>query len=179
MVLHIIVLIFEILYYSMFMKFTKKEGKFWKYLLLFTLITIILFIFNTNNLYVYLIFILLALYGLKYIVNVKISLYDMFVIFTMLILKLIIETPIYFILYKYVNIYINGIITGLIKFLILFLLKDKLNIVYINLKKKWDILSKYADDTDSKEKYKGISNTLYEMFMTEYQAIGEMFKGEE
>lgn len=44
--------------------------------------------------------------------------------------------------------------------------------------KKWDILSKYADDTDSKEKYKGISNTLYEMFMTEYQAIVEMFKGE-
>lgn len=138
MVLHIIVLIFEVLYYSMFMKFARKEGKFWKYLLLFSLITVILFIFNTNNLYVYLMFILLALYGLKYIVNVKISLYDMFVIFIMLILKLIIETPIYFVLYKYVNIYINGIITGLIKFLILFLLKDKLNIVYINLKKKWD-----------------------------------------
>ena len=44
--------------------------------------------------------------------------------------------------------------------------------------KKWDILSKYADDIDSKEKYKGIGNTLYEMFTTEYQAIGKMFKGE-
>ena len=44
--------------------------------------------------------------------------------------------------------------------------------------KKWDILSKYADDSESKEKYKNISNTLYEMFMTEHQAIGEMFKGE-
>ena len=138
MVLHIIVLLFEVLYYSMFMKFARKEGKFWRYLLLFSLITIFFYFFNTNNLYSYLMLILMILYGIKYIANVKISLYDMFVIFIMLILKLIIETPIYFVLYKYVNIYINGIITGLIKFLILFLLKDKLNIVYINLKKKWD-----------------------------------------
>lgn len=43
---------------------------------------------------------------------------------------------------------------------------------------KWKKLSEYAEDVDSKEKYKNISNTLYEMFMTEYQAISEMFKGE-
>ena len=43
---------------------------------------------------------------------------------------------------------------------------------------KWKKLSEYAEDADSKEKYKNISNTLYEMFMTEHQAIGEMFKGE-
>ena len=43
---------------------------------------------------------------------------------------------------------------------------------------KWLKLSEYAEDVDSKEKYKNISNTLYEMFMTEHQAIGEMFKGE-
>lgn len=43
---------------------------------------------------------------------------------------------------------------------------------------KWKKLSEYAEDVDSKEKYKNISNTLYEMFMTEHQAIGEMFKGE-
>lgn len=43
---------------------------------------------------------------------------------------------------------------------------------------KWKKLSEYAEDTESKEKYKSISNTLYEMFMSEHQAIGEMFKGE-
>lgn len=43
---------------------------------------------------------------------------------------------------------------------------------------KWKKLSEYAEDTNSKEKYKSISNTLYEMFMVEHQSIGEMFKGE-
>lgn len=44
---------------------------------------------------------------------------------------------------------------------------------------KWKKLSEYAEDMESKEKYKAISNTLYEMFMTEHKAISEMFKGEE
>lgn len=43
---------------------------------------------------------------------------------------------------------------------------------------KWKTLSEYADDSESKEKYKNISNSLYEMFMVERQAIDEMFKGE-
>ena len=59
MVMHIIVLLFEVLYYSMFMKFARKEGKFWRYLLLFSLITIVLIFTGTGNLYVYLIFVLL------------------------------------------------------------------------------------------------------------------------
>ena len=44
---------------------------------------------------------------------------------------------------------------------------------------KWLKLSEYADDEASKEKYKGISNTLYEMFMVEHNNIGKKFKGEE
>lgn len=44
---------------------------------------------------------------------------------------------------------------------------------------KWKKLSEYAEDMESKEKYKNISNALYDMFMTEHKAIGEMFKGEE
>lgn len=139
MVLHIIVLIFEVLYYSMFMKFAKKEGKFWKYLLLFTLITIILFIFNTNNLYVYLIFILCALYGLKYIVKTKISLYDMFWVVLMLIIKTIIEIifglSINFIIN---NIEISKLILAFIKILLLFVFNQKLNMFYKKLKTKWD-----------------------------------------
>lgn len=40
--LNAIVLIFEVLYYSMFMYFSKKEGKFWKYIVSFTIITLII-----------------------------------------------------------------------------------------------------------------------------------------
>ena len=41
---------------------------------------------------------------------------------------------------------------------------------------KWLRLSQYADDETSRNKYKQISDTLYDMFMEEYQHIGEMFK---
>ena len=41
---------------------------------------------------------------------------------------------------------------------------------------KWLRLSQYADDEDSRIKYKQISNTLYDMFMEEHKHIGEMFK---
>lgn len=44
---------------------------------------------------------------------------------------------------------------------------------------KWQKLSEYADDMEAKEKYKTISETLYNMFMTEHTNIGKMFKGEE
>lgn len=41
---------------------------------------------------------------------------------------------------------------------------------------KWLRLSQYADDETSRNKYKQISDTLYDMFMEEHQHIGEMFK---
>ena len=139
MVLHIIVLIFEVLYYSMFMKFTKKEGKFWKYLLLFSLITIVLIFIGTNTLYAYLIFVLLALYGLKYIVKIKTSFYDMFIIVIMLMLKILIETLIYLIFINFIknNHFIVTLLMDIIKIGILFLLKNRLNTFYIKLKKLW------------------------------------------
>lgn len=139
MVLHIIVLIFEVLYYSMFMKFARKEGKFWRYLLLFSLITIVMIFIGTNTLYAYLIFVLLALYGLKYIVKIKTSFYDMFIIVIMMMLKLLIETPIYLICINFIknNHFIVTLLMDIIKIGILFLLKNRLNIFYIKLKKLW------------------------------------------
>lgn len=89
--INIIVLIFEILYYSMFMKFARKEGKFWKYLLLFTLVTISGLFIPTNTLLSYLYLILAILFGLKYIVKINTTLYDMFFILIMIFFKLIIE----------------------------------------------------------------------------------------
>ena len=139
MVLHIIVLLFEVLYYSMFMKFARKEGKFWRYLLLFSLITIAIYILNTEYLITYLILILLILYGIKFIVKIKISLYDMLVIFIMLLTKLIIETPFYVILSLFTkNNFLLTFPASIFKVTILYFLKNILGNNYIKFKKIWD-----------------------------------------
>lgn len=43
---------------------------------------------------------------------------------------------------------------------------------------KWLKLSEYADGETDRMKYKQVSDTLYEMFMVEHNAIGQKFKGE-
>ena len=43
---------------------------------------------------------------------------------------------------------------------------------------KWLKLSQYADGDTDRMKYKQVSDTLFEMFMTEHNAIGRKFKGE-
>lgn len=138
LLLNIIVLVFEILYYSLFMKFSRKEGKFWKYILTFTLITIFFWFVGTNKIYSYLLLIFTILYGLKFIVKIKVSLYDMLIIFIMLLFKVFIETPIFMLFYNFLSIYIIGLIYSILKIIILNLLKNKLNTMYKVLKIKWD-----------------------------------------
>ena len=41
---------------------------------------------------------------------------------------------------------------------------------------KWLKLSEYADGESDKMKYKQVSDTLFDMFMNEHNAIGAMFK---
>jgi len=41
---------------------------------------------------------------------------------------------------------------------------------------KWLKLSEYADGEQDRSKYKQVSDTLFEMFMKEHNAIGEVFK---
>ena len=140
MIANIIVLIFEIFYYSMFMKFAKNEGKFWRYLLLFSLITIVMLFVGTNTLYAYLIFVLLTLYGIKYIVKTKTSLYDMFIIYIMLFVKLIIELAVSYIVYFLIinNTLIVTSVFAVIKIIVLLIMKNKMNLIYNRLKLKWD-----------------------------------------
>ena len=140
MVLHIIVLIFEVLYYSMFMKFARNEGKFWRYLLLFSLITLIgIFTLTNQNLISYLTLVLLMLYGIKYIVRIKISLYDMLLIVIMLLLKLIIEFIIILIFYELLNInqFISTMIFDFIKISFLLFFKDKIYSISQKFKRLW------------------------------------------
>ena len=138
MIYNIIVLLFEVLYYSMFMKFARNEGKFWKYLLLFSLITIVLLFVGTYNLYAYLVFVVIALYGLKYIVGTKISLYDLLVIFVMLAVKIIIEGTIYMGIYMfYQNNFVLTMIVTLSKNILILALNKRLFKIYNYFKKIW------------------------------------------
>lgn len=136
--INIIVLIFEILYYSMFMKFARKEGKFWKYLLLFTLVTISGLFIPTNILISYIYLVLIILYGLKYIIKLKTSLYDMLFVLIMIFTKTLIEFIVCMIIYFFTkDTVISIFIANIIKILSLLLFKNLINRYYIKLNKKW------------------------------------------
>ena len=79
-ILNIIIIISEVLYYSLFMMYSKKEGKLTKYLLLFSMISLIFCFISHNNLESYLALAIMMLLGIKYIVKVKTSLYDLLLI---------------------------------------------------------------------------------------------------
>ena len=137
LLVYIIVLIFEILYYTLFMKFARKDGKFWKYLILFIIVNGTLFFTGSLNIYAYLVFMIITLLGMKRIG--KISLYDMFVIFAMLLFKLFIELiialPMNFLIS---NIDICKITVGIIKVLIVLIIRNKLSVIYNKLKSYWN-----------------------------------------
>ena len=43
---------------------------------------------------------------------------------------------------------------------------------------KWKTMAEYSDNEMMKQKYKKISDELFEMFMEEHNNIGKMFKSE-
>lgn len=139
-ILNIIVLILEVLYYSLFMKFSRKDGKLCKYLLLFILGTIIVTLLNSKYMPTYLIFALSMYLGLKYVIGTKTSLYDLLIIIVMLLLNVVIELPIFLVFYKVIHLehFVVTLLFELIKLLIVFLAKNKLNELYLKYKKKWD-----------------------------------------
>ena len=137
--LNLIVLTFEILFYSMFMKFARNDGKFVRYLLSFTIITVIGLVIGTNNLPSYLLLTLLMLLGLKYIVKIYTSLYDMLVIVAMIIFGIVIQLPCYLVLMTITNdLHVSMIIYQVIKILITLILKNKLNTLYTKFEILWD-----------------------------------------
>lgn len=138
MLLVIIVLLLEVLFYSIFFNKARGDKKFIRYFIAFGLVTIIGVFIKTNYFVSYLLLIFMMLYAIKYIVRVKTSLYDLLTIILMLILKTIIEIPVYYLLVGTMNRYILSIVTGVIKILVLLVLNDKLNKIYNYLKIKWD-----------------------------------------
>ena len=43
---------------------------------------------------------------------------------------------------------------------------------------KWKAMAHECEDEEMKEKYMGVSNTLFDLFMSEHNHIGEIFKNE-
>lgn len=43
---------------------------------------------------------------------------------------------------------------------------------------KWKVMAEECDDEEMKNKYMNVSNTLFDLFMTEHNNIGNMFKSE-
>lgn len=137
-IMNIVVLIFEILYYSLFMKYARKEGKFWRYIISGIITTLLLLIVGSNNLIGLLVLIISLFISLKYIVKLKTGLYDMFFVIIMIFIKLIIESCLSLPLYNILNnIYYVSTITGITKCTIVLLLGYKINWLYTKLKKIW------------------------------------------
>ena len=44
---------------------------------------------------------------------------------------------------------------------------------------RWKMMAEECEDEAMEQKYMSVSNTLFDLFMTEHNAIGKMFKGEE
>ena len=139
LLLNVVVLVFEILYYTLFMKFARKEGKFWRYLLLFTIASILILI-TGNTFFAYLIFILFTYISLKIIVKTKVSLYDMLIIVVMLFLNIVIQLPIFILCFNILKVghFMTTMIFEVAKILLLLLLNKRMNRYYIKFKRLWD-----------------------------------------
>lgn len=131
-------LISEVIYYSIFLKNCRKERKLSRYILIGIIVTALALIFNTKDLLSYLVLVLTFTLGLKYIVKVKTSLFDMFIVIVMLFVKVSLELVAFVIFYMLFNNYTLYIVF-MITFKILFLLvtKDKLKCFYNRLKELW------------------------------------------
>lgn len=136
--LNVVVLTFEILFYSMFMKFAKNDGKFYKYVIVFIINTILITLLGSRNLISYLVFVMTTLLMLKYVVQVKTSLYDMLVIIFMLIVKSMLEIPLFYLFAMCFSGVISTFLFQITKILLVLFLKDLIRTIYIKLKTKWD-----------------------------------------
>lgn len=138
MILNIIVLIFEVLYYSMFMYYAKKEGKLWKYILLFSIVTIICGFINTKVFLNYLFLIIFILIGYKILINKKIIFFDVFIIFIMMIFKILFEFFTFYFFSLFFSNNISIIIFEILRLFFVLYVNFNLKKFFDNIKTKWD-----------------------------------------
>lgn len=133
-ILNIVVLMFEILYYSLFMKFSKREGSIWKYLLLFTIITILIGFININYLITYFVLSVTSFYGLKTIYKIKVI--DFPYINLMFIIKFVMEA-ICITTIGIFNEFYAIILFSILKLCFVFAFRNRLFQLYKYMSEKW------------------------------------------
>lgn len=135
-ILNAIVLIFEVLYYALFMKFARKDGKFWKYFLMFLLSNILCLFISFENFYAYL-FYFLGIILLSKLFKLNFKLYDLIVIILSMIIKLIIELLFFVIIKDKIDMFIWVAIIGIYKNEIIYVFRNNLRNIYIKIYEKW------------------------------------------
>lgn len=134
---YFVILLFEVLFYSLFIKFVKPKSSFIRLLMLFAFLTLVNYIIG-SSIYAYIFFVILALLGLKYFVKTETTIYDLFIIVIMILFKAFLEIIDGLILQLFFeNSNIISVGTSLLKTLILFPLKDNLLYQYRNFNLKW------------------------------------------
>lgn len=137
--LNVIIMFLETFYYSIFMKSVKNDGKLIRYFCAFLIVSVLGVFIGNNNLFSYLVLILMMTYSIKLIVRVKTTLFDVLVIFGMLLIKIFIELLFAFLIYIFTNNpFVIATILGLLKLVFLLLLKNKLHKIYKTLEKQWN-----------------------------------------
>lgn len=132
-------LFIEIMYYSLFLKNCRKEGKLSRYIIIGILVTVLALVVGTQDLLSYLFLVLTFVLGMKYIVKIRTSLYDMFIVIIMLFLKVALELLPFMIAYCILSNYtLYNLSMIILKILFIIYSKDKLSGFYKRLKSLWN-----------------------------------------
>lgn len=134
-----LVLIAEIMYYSLFMYYSRKDNIL-KYILSSTLVTIVGLAINTNNFISYSILVFLMMFIMKYVFKINIKLYNILTIILMLITKILIEYTVVIILFNILkcSILITTIVFTILKILIVVLCRNRLTKIDNIIETKWN-----------------------------------------
>ena len=136
--LNFVVLAFEIIYYSLFMKSIKREGKFWEYVVIFILITLLTLLFGNKTLLVYWMYIFIPIILMKYIFKIDVKLFDIFMILLVLIVKIIIEGTIVLLFKNLLGFTTITFIFEILKILVILLLGKIFNKIYLKGIEIWN-----------------------------------------
>ena len=132
----LIIFLLEILYYTLFFGFCRKNDKYYKLFVVFLIANIISFFIGYGTFYSY------ALYFteisiLARLLNIKMTLYDIFVLIISMIFKLIIELLFFIIIRENISLFIWVLAMGITKNMILLFINKILNKLYYKLKDLW------------------------------------------
>ena len=132
-----IILLFEILFYSLFFKYANKKNEFWKYICAFIIFTMTMLAFESSIIY-YLIFCFVIIGIMKYIMRMKIKIYDLILLYVIFIIKFIIEMPFGLIIYPILGYTITNVLCIIAKIGFVYLFRNKINKSYNIFVQKWN-----------------------------------------